>query len=286
MSAIQAEVAALTRACRADGSGLFLRLPLVILLLRSSLEGLSRALYPLWTHTAECRTALEAMDKVCLQHPSADLCVSHLGRTQLRRTLSAYLVVHTWSSGMPCNSGLHVQHLDPLRDHCAQIILQWTDPHGYHRKVPVLQSTPAALQVMARQRRATHTPVRRHANDVSPLASAVLADAGSPEARRILFQKQRCDLGSFLGSDAFSVMQRALRGAVWHIERMGACRATNKIRSRGAADCRLNLFGRAEASQQREHVGPKQYSGLSQDGVSKMLSQSKRHELMAAMLRA
>lgn len=64
MSAIQAEVAALARACKADGSGLFLRLPLVILLLRSSLDGLARVMYPLWTHTAELRGALEAMDKV------------------------------------------------------------------------------------------------------------------------------------------------------------------------------------------------------------------------------
>lgn len=54
----------------------------------------------------------------------------------------------------------------------------------------------------------------------------------------------------------------------------------------GPCVCRLNLFGRPEASHRRDHVGPLLYGGLAQDDVSKTLSQSKRHELMAAMLRA
>lgn len=77
-----------------------------------------------------------------------------------------------------------------------QDILQWTDPHGYHRKVPMLQSTLKALLLMEKQKRAVHTPMRKHSNDVSPMVAAVLADAASPGARRILFQRQRCLFGT------------------------------------------------------------------------------------------
>jgi hypothetical protein len=55
----------------------------------------------------------------------------------------------------------------------------------------MLQSTQGLLLLMTKQKRAVHSPMRTHGNDVSPMAAAVLADASSPGARRILFQRQR-----------------------------------------------------------------------------------------------
>ena len=73
-----------------------------------------------------------------------------------------------------------------------QRLLRWLDPHGYHRTVPILQSSPEALLVMTQHKRAAHAPMRRHANDVSPLVAAVLGAPQSVGARRIMFQSSRC----------------------------------------------------------------------------------------------
>jgi hypothetical protein len=71
--------------------------------------------------------------------------------------------------------------------------MQWLDPHGYYRKVPLFQSTPQALLIMAQHKRATHMPLRKHANDVSPLTAAVLSQPESAGARRVMFQSQQYD---------------------------------------------------------------------------------------------
>jgi hypothetical protein len=61
---IQAEYGAVERECKLSSAGLFLQLPLIIMTLRTSLDSLIRASYPLWMHTVEGSAALVAMDKV------------------------------------------------------------------------------------------------------------------------------------------------------------------------------------------------------------------------------
>lgn len=69
----------------------------------------------------------------------------------------------------------------------VQVLVSWTDPHGYNREVALLQSTPGAVQIMVKHRRAAHGHVRQHFKDVSPLVAAALsAKVASAGARRII----------------------------------------------------------------------------------------------------
>jgi hypothetical protein len=62
---IQAEFAKLVKKHKTSRTGLFLLIPLVLLALRSAVEDVVRAMFPLWAHTLEGYQALEHMDQVC-----------------------------------------------------------------------------------------------------------------------------------------------------------------------------------------------------------------------------
>ena len=61
---IQAAFSKLVHDVKGSRTGLFLRAPLVLLAMRSALDSLFRAVYPLWCHTVEAFDALQAMDEV------------------------------------------------------------------------------------------------------------------------------------------------------------------------------------------------------------------------------
>lgn len=72
-----------------------------------------------------------------------------------------------------------------------QDLLDWTDPHGYHRNMAILQSSPAAVRMVLQQPRTSHKPSRTHFSDISPLVAATLAGPSSVGARRVMFQNHR-----------------------------------------------------------------------------------------------
>ncbi len=63
------------------------------------------------------------------------------------------------------------------------------DPHGYlQRNLSILQSSPAAVSLMAKYPHKSHEPERLHFADVSPLMRAAMTDPASAGARRLMHQ--------------------------------------------------------------------------------------------------
>ena len=75
-----------------------------------------------------------------------------------------------------------------------QEIRTWTDPHGYHRHLTILQSNSNAVRIIVTNNRAAHKPLGNHFNDVSPLVAAVVGQPSSIGARRVMFQSSKCDI--------------------------------------------------------------------------------------------
>ena len=170
---------------------------------------------------------------------------------------------------------------------CLQLLLEWLDPHGYHRRVPLLQSAPEALAAMARYARAAHAPMRAHANDVSAATAAVVGAPASAGARRILFRGQQYEHHTLRICDCIPPRAVCCHKSVQQAARpLCSVQPSSKYMcSTMSALCRLNLFGRAEQSYDRPQVAPKQFSELRQDGVSKHLSHDTRHALLLATMK-
>ncbi|GMH38287.1 hypothetical protein BSKO_06171 [Bryopsis sp. KO-2023] len=67
-----------------------------------------------------------------------------------------------------------------------EAVVDLLDPHGYHRNVTVLQSSPSAVRLSVRYQRRAHPPSYRHFSDTSPLVRAALGHLTSHKARTIL----------------------------------------------------------------------------------------------------
>ena len=66
-------------------------------------------------------------------------------------------------------------------------IVQMLDPHGYlQRNLSLIQSTPAAVSILAKYPHRSHEPQTNHFADISPLLKAALPEPSSAAARRML----------------------------------------------------------------------------------------------------
>ena len=66
-------------------------------------------------------------------------------------------------------------------------IVQMLDPHGWlQRNLSLIQSTPAAVSILAKYPHKSHEPQTNHFADISPLLRAALPEPSSAAARRML----------------------------------------------------------------------------------------------------
>ena len=75
-------------------------------------------------------------------------------------------------------------------------IVQMLDPHGYlQRNLSLIQSTPAAVSILAKYPHKSHEPERNHFADISPLLRAALPEPSSAAARRMLATARKAIAG-------------------------------------------------------------------------------------------
>ena len=75
-------------------------------------------------------------------------------------------------------------------------LVQMLDPAGYlQRTLSLIQSSPAAVSILAKYPHKSHEPERTHFSDISPLLRAALPEPSSAAARRMLAAARKAIAG-------------------------------------------------------------------------------------------
>lgn len=82
-------------------------------------------------------------------------------------------------------------------------LLELLDPCGYHSSIPILHSTPAAMELCQRYARRAHGVKPEHTVSTSARVKAAVGQAASPGARKLLGQ-----VGSHQRADGLHLQSR------------------------------------------------------------------------------